>query len=289
MARRIRNTATLTNQQRNAGWTIDSYGQRVSPTGEVLSASVNIITDARTGQTRVARSADYPTNQIPESRASLVQKQAVQNYIQGTGGMLPQQQEQQASPTTQPTTQPTKTKAPQAVPTLAGISAGENPFFQETQIQEAFLEASDVEGSVIDPVAQTKRQLIVLPQVTQVVLGIVDQIRALSTLGGRDTIKIQEARNIYNNLKTGLKLQIDNVAMGGDETDALNNLRDAVNANNLIERTAHRKGVDNLLYWFRGGQELEIEAEVNIQELEDLRDQLIVAIRTKQMRQAGLL
>ena len=89
-----------------------------------------------------------------------------------------------------------------------------------------------------------------------------------------DTAQIQNAREQFSKAGSLINAQIQDVKTGQlDYNTVLQNIQLAVDANAAIEATSKRKGVENLRYWLIGGKDLEVEAALNKQVLQNyLRD-----------------
>lgn len=112
-----------------------------------------------------------------------------------------------------------------------------------------------------------------------------DSIRALTTLGGRDTISVKEARDTISLINKNIESDIQNVAIGvGSPSEVETNILDALTANQVILNAAKKKGLRNMVYWLKGGgKDLEKEATETDRMLKNLYRDLLVAKEQKKL------
>lgn len=160
-----------------------------------------------------------------------------------------------------------------------------NPLLLSTKIQETTMKAAENSSNLdknpltANPLVQlASNAVIVAPTAASIVYSIFDNIRALTSVGGRDTARVQDARNIYGKMKNSINQLIPELEQGKvDVSETMDMMNKALEANALIQKNAHEKGLENFAYWLKGGQDLEAEGIDNEIELRRLRDQIILA------------
>ena len=70
-------------------------------------------------------------------------------------------------------------------------------------------------------------------------IGILENIRALTSIGGKDTARVKDSRQLISQTNGLLKAEIDNVKNGADPTQAFGLVQKAISANNVLYSDAH--------------------------------------------------
>lgn len=116
-----------------------------------------------------------------------------------------------------------------------------------------------------------------------------DELRSLTTIGGRDTVDVLSAKQIYSDSKTNLAQIIQDVQSGKTQPhEAISVMQSMISANNVLHQRAKAEGFKNLSYWIKGGKELEILAYNNDDELNRMYGQLLNAIAINEQSQQQL-
>jgi len=116
---------------------------------------------------------------------------------------------------------------------------------------------------------------IVLKAMGKKVVDYAENIRAITTLGGRDTADVKEARDTFSKSNTAIGDDIKLVGAGVQNyDDVVKKIRDAEIQLQVMEREVHGKGLGNLRYWLLGGKDVEVEIELNREVLQEKLRQL---------------
>lgn len=181
------------------------------------------------------------------------------------------------------------TTGTQGIKEQQGIEA--NKLFNQPQIQEAPLLSqenlldekkvkrlkeigfADATIGQLNPVGEVKLSIFDLA------IDIADNLRAISTLGGKDTQNVKNAKTTIASSKTFLDSEIKKISTGEADAQAIQRIAlEYEKALSTLESTNKRKGIDNLAYWLTDGRDLETELIFYREDLEQMKLSLDAAI-----------